>query len=374
SDVYALGVLFAELLMGRSMYPAQKGLELLESVRAGQITSPREVDPSVPEELDAIVRKATAADPEARYSSARAMASALAHYLRGGEVVYDAEALERFVGEVATREVLGTAAGTDRAVEEACTERRERRRVVLLVGRVHGAATSTVGPLAAKVLAELAYKNDAVLRWSRSGGAFRFRYTLGLGKPSAHDPLRAMRLANDALEALVAVAEDSEEWVEIAIGVARGMVSAVRDSRGKLLRQSHLGGVLEVAEALSDAGGPGDVLVSGEVYRVVRRDFAFEEDEVLAPEKNALDEAPRSLRAFRLIGARTRADRAEDAHPAGGDASLIGREAALETLDELYRQVVETNCTRFAGIFGELGAGKTALVGEFLSRLTPEPT
>ncbi len=381
SDVYALGVLFAELLMGRSMYPGQKGLELLERVRAGDVVPPSELDPSVPEELDAIVRRATAADRGERYPTARAMAAALAHYLRTSDVVYDAEALERFIADVTPREPDG-AAGPDPSVtlaegaaeESPSAEHRERRRVILLVGRVHGADAPAVGPLAAKVLADLAYKYDAVLGWYRSGGALRCRYTLGLGKASAHDPLRAMRLATDVLEALVAVAEDAEEWIEVAVGLSRGMVSAVRDERGRLLRQSHLGGVLDVAEALSDAGGPGEVMVSGEVYRLARRDFAFEEDEVEGPRKSAPGAPPRPLRAFRLVGPRSREERAEDAHPAGGDGSLIGRGAALATLAELYRQVVETGHTRFAGIVGELGAGKTALVGAFLSKLSPPPT
>ncbi len=384
SDVYALGVLFAELLMGRAMYPSQKGLELLDRVREGQVTLPSEVDPSVPDELDAIVRKATAAHREDRFPTARAMAAALGQYLRTGDVVYDAEALERFVADVAPREREDAAPpeGEGSALAPAAphedsppgAERRERRRVILLVGRVHGTDAGAVGPLAAKVLADLAYKYDAVLGWFRSGGALRFRYTLGLGKASVHDPLRAMRLATDALEALVAVAEDAEEWIEVAIGVSRGMVSAVRDDRGRLLRQSHLGGVLEVAESLSDAGGPGEVLVSGEVFRLARRDFAFEEDEVEGPRKSAPGVPSRPLRAFRLVGARSREERALDAHPAGGDGSLIGRGAALDTLAELYRQVLETSQTQFAGVVGDLGAGKTALVATFLSQLSPAPT
>ncbi len=59
SDVYSLGVLLAELLMNRAMYPGQQGMEVLEMVRNGERTLPASVVPEVPPDLNAIVQKAT---------------------------------------------------------------------------------------------------------------------------------------------------------------------------------------------------------------------------------------------------------------------------------------------------------------------------
>ena len=103
SDVYALGVLLAELLMGRGMYAGQVGLEVLELVRQGSRTLPRSVDASIPEALDAIVRKATELDAEQRYPNARALATALGQWLHAQSEVFDAVSLEHFVSEIAER-------------------------------------------------------------------------------------------------------------------------------------------------------------------------------------------------------------------------------------------------------------------------------
>ena len=67
SDVYSLGVLLSELLMNRAMYPGLQGMEVLEQVREGRVTYPRNVDPDVPPELDQIVRRAMSFDREERF-------------------------------------------------------------------------------------------------------------------------------------------------------------------------------------------------------------------------------------------------------------------------------------------------------------------
>ena len=104
SDVYSIGVLLGELLMARAMYPGQVGLDVLDLVRVGKRTLPREVDPEVPEVLNRIVRDATALDVEERPQTARALASALSTFLHAEEDVWDGAALEQFIAEVAPRE------------------------------------------------------------------------------------------------------------------------------------------------------------------------------------------------------------------------------------------------------------------------------
>ncbi|HJL17779.1 MAG TPA: serine/threonine-protein kinase, partial [Sandaracinaceae bacterium LLY-WYZ-13_1] len=105
SDVYSLGVLLAELLMNRSMYPGQQGMQVLEQVRDGKLTLPRQVDRDVPPELDEVVRRATSLDREERYQTARSLAGALSRWLHAQDEILDAVDLERFVAEIAPREV-----------------------------------------------------------------------------------------------------------------------------------------------------------------------------------------------------------------------------------------------------------------------------
>jgi len=233
SDVYALGVLLAELLMGRSMYPGLHGLDVLERVREGQVTPPRQVNRDISEELNHIVLRALEADPEARYQTARSLAGALVRFLHVQEEVYDAEALERFMREVVPDSAR---AATDPVRQEAerqtvlsdvaaTGEMRERRRVVVVVGNVHTDVDDTasrpgtdagvrVGDAAAKILSEIAYKEDAVLTWPDGRGRARFRFLFGLGKVRVSDPLKAARVAMDVREALQGLSADLLQPVE----------------------------------------------------------------------------------------------------------------------------------------------------------------
>ncbi|MCB9753621.1 MAG: serine/threonine protein kinase [Myxococcales bacterium] len=77
TDVYLLGACLYELLSGE---PPHSGATLLDVLRAAQRTSPLTLPPSVPDELAAIVQRATAPAPEERFASARALRRALTRF------------------------------------------------------------------------------------------------------------------------------------------------------------------------------------------------------------------------------------------------------------------------------------------------------
>lgn len=108
SDVYALGVILYELLLGRLPHEV-KGKptpEVERLITQAPIADPRAVDPGLPEPVAAVLRCCLRADPAERYPSARELAAALR--AAGG-------ALERgtgVLGHPAGRAVLaGAAAG-----------------------------------------------------------------------------------------------------------------------------------------------------------------------------------------------------------------------------------------------------------------------
>ena len=74
ADVYGLGACLYEMLTGRAPYASRS----LTVHGTGQLFSPRAVRADVPRELDAVVQKAMALDPDRRFQSAREMAAALA--------------------------------------------------------------------------------------------------------------------------------------------------------------------------------------------------------------------------------------------------------------------------------------------------------
>lgn len=74
SDVYALGVIFYEMLCGAAPFAVDGTDDLLAQIRGGQVRLPGEVQPDVPEPLQAIALKAMERDPAHRYPSAAELA------------------------------------------------------------------------------------------------------------------------------------------------------------------------------------------------------------------------------------------------------------------------------------------------------------
>jgi serine/threonine-protein kinase len=77
ADIYAAGVVLWEMLTGRRMFKDDDEATLLAQVLAGPKDRPRRFVPTLPAALDAVVMKALARDPGARFATAREMADAL---------------------------------------------------------------------------------------------------------------------------------------------------------------------------------------------------------------------------------------------------------------------------------------------------------
>ncbi|MBN8609029.1 MAG: protein kinase [Deltaproteobacteria bacterium] len=398
SDVYSLGVLFAELLMNRIMYPGLQGMEILEQVRDGRTTQSRAVDPYVPEELDAIATKAMAVDREERYQTCRSLAGALSRWLHSQEELHDAAQIEAFLADVAPREVTQAEAAAARAPGELGAqatmlshasglpppggrELRERRNVVVVVGKLRDLGVGTEGAgertgvaaasQAMRVLEDIAFKYDAVMEWPEGPEKLAFRFVLGIGRASADDPLHASRLALDVLDALEGLSADAIAPLTAAMGVSRGLVATIRQGNARA-RFEPIGNVFDVAKELGAAAGPSEVLASGEVYRLARRIFSFEDDGTRSVSVPSTDGA-RTLRAYRLKGARTREERAKESAQLASQVGLVGRASEIQALVESYAEVVSQGKSIFLAIAGEIGVGKTALVAAAMSRFRPDP-
>ena len=122
ADIFALGVVFHELLTGRRLFKDEDDVRTLARVRECRVPRPSELVPELPPGLDLIVLTALAKDPDGRYATAQEMRLAIEDWLIEGrrsassahlaeflKVVY-ADRLEREAGE-ATAE-LSTPAAT----------------------------------------------------------------------------------------------------------------------------------------------------------------------------------------------------------------------------------------------------------------------
>jgi len=73
TDMYSLGIVFYEMLVGRRPFEAQDPLELIHAHLAAKPPSPSDARPEVPEVLSALILKLLSKDAEDRYNSAEGL-------------------------------------------------------------------------------------------------------------------------------------------------------------------------------------------------------------------------------------------------------------------------------------------------------------
>jgi len=98
SDAYAAGLLLFEMLTGRKAVTGGTPIQIAYNHVHGSIVTPSSVVPGVPTELDELVARATALEPEDRFESAAAFVAALRGVRRG----LTADELDRRGSAVAT--------------------------------------------------------------------------------------------------------------------------------------------------------------------------------------------------------------------------------------------------------------------------------
>ena len=115
SDLYSAGVVLYEMITGRLPYegdsPVAVAIQHINSIPL----SPREIDPDIPEALEAITMKAMASDVNQRYLSADAMLADLEEFRKNPSINFDYTAADLLAtGEDEPTQVLG--ANTPHAV------------------------------------------------------------------------------------------------------------------------------------------------------------------------------------------------------------------------------------------------------------------
>jgi TonB family protein len=73
SDLFSLGAVLFEMVTGERLFAGDSEISVLEAVRQGRVRTPRQVDPSLPREVDDIVIRALALEPQDRFPSAGEM-------------------------------------------------------------------------------------------------------------------------------------------------------------------------------------------------------------------------------------------------------------------------------------------------------------
>ena len=81
ADVFAVGIILWEMFTGRRLFYGETDYQTVELVRQARVPSIAALNPEIEAELEAVVRKALARDPNDRYQSANDLGDALTQYL-----------------------------------------------------------------------------------------------------------------------------------------------------------------------------------------------------------------------------------------------------------------------------------------------------
>ena len=428
TDVFALGVVLLELLLGRPWFADVPDSDtLLAQVRENLLPDADVLVPDAPDALRAVVRRAMRPNRDERFATTREVALTLNAFLHVAEQQPDAITLEQFLEKVMPRRPssgspaslsshpppLGpqesaptvgpgvfvpddfgaasvhTISTSDHYASVTLPELmllsdvaaprpprvetqgavRERVNVAVIVGRISRPATSPETRELVSLIDALAFKAAATLEWN---GDDHFTLLVGVLRPQVDDPLRAARLALDLLDAARTLAADLESidvaLVEFAptlsLGLARGLVACAFDADGIPIRFEPVDDALTVANGLAGAARPGEALLGAALARFVRRAFVLRE---------ATPRGASVGRAWALERLRGRAERDASAEVQG--FALLGREVPMVDLRDAYAAVIFTELGAARRVVGELGIGKSTLLGAFaeglLSGATP---
>ncbi|MFW6052073.1 MAG: serine/threonine protein kinase, partial [Myxococcota bacterium] len=105
SDVFSAGIVLYELLTGERLFVGASDFSILEKVRNAEIEPPSRVTSSVPPELERIVLRALARDPDERFQTAADLQEALESFLYSSGTFFGARDLSAWVGEVFSRDI-----------------------------------------------------------------------------------------------------------------------------------------------------------------------------------------------------------------------------------------------------------------------------
>jgi serine/threonine protein kinase len=83
ADIYALGMTLYEMLVLRPAFECRDRMTLIAQISNDEPARPRSIDPRIPLDLETIVQKAIAKDPERRYQTANEMGQDLRRFLEG---------------------------------------------------------------------------------------------------------------------------------------------------------------------------------------------------------------------------------------------------------------------------------------------------
>jgi serine/threonine protein kinase/predicted ATPase len=389
-DVYAVGTVLFEMLVGRRPFEGDSPLAVLHLRATREAPPATSIVPTLPAEVDPVLRRALARNPSDRFESTTELVLAFERALAEAGVDVSAPDRDRTLGAVSAAEcgeaetMLGTEAADLASVGDGCSSQSiESQAVAATPSHTSTSAVrlqssdelrmATIVVVACSASDdeeadpdELLEQTEAVLEQlapevTTRGGVIEQRLgeslTAVFGVPAAtgDDALRAVRAALAAREL---GRRSASKGIELRIGVHTGRILR------KAGRTGVTGDVVKVAARLADECPAGDVLVGHETFLHIRGRF-----DVSFRDQVHLRGMRKPLRTYRVTGER---DHGVALGPRGGaehEAAMVGREPELAFLQALYRRATRERQAQAVVVVGGPGTGKSRLAHELLSTL-----
>jgi predicted ATPase/class 3 adenylate cyclase/Tfp pilus assembly protein PilF len=212
---------------------------------------------------------------------------------------------------------------------------------------------------AMRLLVQVVYKYEGTVDKFTGDGLMAL-----FGAPVSHenDPERAVRAALEMQEILRPLQDrirrEYRFEFRIRIGINTGPVIAGRVGSNLHMEYTVIGDTVNLAHRLESAAKPGTILVSFETYQRTRPLFRYQSVIPLT-----VKGYPDPVQAFRPLSVEKRPGRVRGLP--GLQVPMVGRDEALNQLQNALARVRQFGRRELALITGEAGLGKSRLVAEF---------
>jgi serine/threonine protein kinase/tetratricopeptide (TPR) repeat protein len=371
-DIYSLGILFYEMLVGSPPFEATTPLGVVAQHLQDPLPPIRKRQSDIPAEIEKVIRWMASKDPRSRPGSHEELRQRLSRTIREdfshrvSTGVYERRANHEVHTDRPSKTDFTPPAPLSReGLKE--TERRQATVFKAAIPSFPGLADAVEPETAAVVASEIL--NILTLGIERSGGTLievtpsKISAIFGFPVAFENSPREAVNAAIGIRNSLRVFRQEHDlpMDVHIRIGVSTGPVIASGTSQDGDVRYTIMGDAVEAAATLRDHAADEQILVSRLTRRNTTGDFRYGPEHTISSKKRH-----QSLRAIELQSDRQKVHRT----PASSDrllsSALVGRRHEFDRL-ELHILELLNGQGSIVNVVGPAGIGKSRLTAELRS-------
>jgi len=363
TDIFAMGVILYELLTGRHPFRSINKNELFRKILEDAPQPIRQLNPAVPESIEAICMKALGKNMEARYTTAYDFAESLqkAAGLKNNVLSSQSfqEAANATIAEASTSKNRTNLAGGSKADSSQSRRLKDAQlRLVTLISFGFDVSARGLDAEDQHALSEIFSSTIASLAESHGGSVSTtsgHEVEICFGFPVAYEDsvLRAIRCGTDLLR-LAQQQRTLPQCAELVIAIHTGQAVAEETLHGVKVT----GETTQTLRRLMAVIEPGVVVVTESVHKSSR--IYFQQESLGTVLVRGVAEP---LLLYRIVNeAPVTLNRVELVDP-GNLTPLVGRDTEFRILTDRWEQAIES-MGQIVLLIGEAGLGKSRLIRE----------